>query len=103
LRLTPRAGSDFRGETPEWLGWDKAMLPGRPLTDWDVLSDDSQLRLAREAMQRASDTIANHAEQLANELEAGEIADMGGPDALRLLANMVRVAGREPMFPAGSA
>jgi hypothetical protein len=99
----PRWDFVIRGEAPEWLGWDRAMLPGRALTDWDVLSDDTQLRLAREAMQRASDTIANHAEQLAQELEAGEIADLGAPDALRLLANMVRVAGRETMFPAGSA
>jgi hypothetical protein len=79
------------------------MLPGRQLKDWDLLSDDTQLFLAREAMQRASETIANHAEQLAGELEAGEIADLGGPEALRLLANMVRLAGRETMIPAGSA
>ncbi len=79
------------------------MLPGRPLNDWDLLSDETQLLLAREAMLRASETIANHAEQLAGELEAGEIADLGGPEALRLLANMVRLSNRDPIFPAGSA
>jgi hypothetical protein len=99
----PRGDPDFRGATPERLDGTKAMLPGRSLTDWDVLSDDTQLRLAREAMRRASETIANHAEQLANELESGEISDLGGPEALRLLANMVRLSGQQTMIPMGSA
>jgi len=73
------------------------------MEDWDVLSDDTQMHLARQAMQRASETIANHAEQLAGELESGDIGDLGGPEALRLLANMVRLTGREMFFAAGSA
>jgi len=79
------------------------MLPGRNLNDWDLLSEEAQLRLAREAMQRAADAIANHAELLATEMEAGAIADHGGPDALRLLASMVRLTGRDTLAPAGSA
>ena len=78
------------------------MRPGRQTMDWNRLSDDTQLRLAREAMQRAAETIAHHAEQLAGEIEAGEIADRGGPEALRLLAAMLRLNGRDTMA-AGSA
>ncbi len=79
------------------------MPPGRHMQDWDVLSEETQMRLAREAMQRASEAIANHAEQLAGELESGEIGDLGGPEALRLLANMVRLTGRDTLFAAGTA
>ncbi len=79
------------------------MLPGRQMKDWDLLSEDTQLRLAREAMRRATETVANHAEQLAGELETGEIVDLGGPEALRLLANMVRLSGRDMFVAAGTA
>ena len=79
------------------------MLPGRQMMDWHILSDEAQLRLAREAMQRASETIADHAEHLAREIEAGAIADRGGPEALRLLATMLRLNARGTMMPVGTA
>ena len=79
------------------------MLPGRDVHDWDLLSDEAQLRLAREAMRRAAETFANHAELLAAEMEAGAIADRGGPEALRLLASMMRLTGQDTLAPAGSA
>ena len=79
------------------------MLPGRNVNDWELLSDDAQLRLASEALRRATDAIADHAEQLAREIEAGAIADHGGPEALRLLATMIRLTGRDTLVPAGNA
>ena len=79
------------------------MLPSRDVTDWNLLSDEAQLRVAREAMQRAVETIAGHAESLAAEIETGAIADRGGPEALRLLATLVRLHGRDVSVPAGSA
>jgi hypothetical protein len=79
------------------------MLSGRQMTDWDLLSDALQLRLAREAMQRAADTIAGHAEQLAGEIESGEITDRGGPEALRLFASVLRLNARDTMMPVGNA
>ena len=57
---------------------------------WDLLSDDLQLALAREALRRAVATIAGQAEVLAGEIEAGTLADRGGADALRLFAAVVR-------------
>jgi hypothetical protein len=69
------------------------------LTDWSVLSDDVQLVLAREAMIRAAETIAEQAEILALALEDGALQDRGGPDALRLFAAVVRATAE----PAGGA
>jgi hypothetical protein len=79
------------------------MLPSRTDGDWNLLSEDAQLQLARAAMQRAAETVASHAELLADEIESGAIADRGGADALRLLARMVRLSGRDTLAPAGSA
>ena len=73
------------------------------LSNWNTLSEDLQLVLAREALQRAAETIAGHAETLAQEMEAGGLEDRGGPDALRLLAAVVRVTGQDSLFPAGHA
>jgi len=63
------------------------------LTEWNLLSEPLQLFLAREALRRASDAIAGQAEILAEEMETGSLTDQGGPDALRLLAAVVRASG----------
>ena len=65
------------------------------LPDWNLPSENLQLTLSREAMRRAAETIACQADVLADEIEAGTLADRGGPDALRLLAAIVRVTGRD--------
>ncbi len=79
------------------------MLPSRSPDDWNLLSDAAQVELAREAMRRATETLARHAELLADEIESGAIPDRGGPDALRLLAHMLLLSGRDTLAPAGSA
>ena len=71
--------------------------------DWNLLSDEAQLTLAREALRRAAETIAGQAEVLASEMEDGGLLDCGGPDALRLLAKVVRVNGLESLVPMGRA
>lgn len=71
--------------------------------DWDRLPDSVQLVLARAAMQRAAETIAGQAEALAGEIEDGTLADRGGPEALRLLAAVVRLSARDPLVPCGAA
>jgi hypothetical protein len=71
--------------------------------DWNALSDDLQLLLSREAMRRASDTIATQAEMLAGEMEAGGLCDRGGPDALRLFAAVLRATGPHTTQVAGHA
>ncbi len=69
------------------------------LADWNVLSDDLQLVLSREALRRAAEIIADQAEVLAEEMDAGCLRDRGGADALRLLAGVVRVNGEEALGP----
>jgi len=73
------------------------------LSDWNLLSDDLQLTLSREALVHAAATIASQAEILASEMECGGLADRGGPDALRLLARVVRLSGAADLPPAGHA
>lgn len=60
------------------------------LSDWNILSDDLQLLLSRDALCRAAEIIAEQAETLAQEIEFGTISDFGGANALRLLAALVR-------------
>ncbi len=64
---------------------------------WTALSDDLQLALAEQALSRAAETIAGQAESLAAEMETGLLTDGGGPDALRLLAAVIRATSGQPM------
>jgi hypothetical protein len=73
------------------------------LSDWNHLTDDLQLVVSQEAMYRAALTIAERAELLAAEIEAGRLSDRGGPEALRLLAAIIRLTGEDPFAPAGHA
>jgi hypothetical protein len=73
------------------------------LGDWNLLSEELQRTLSREALHHAAETIAGQAEILAEEMECGSLADRGGPDALRLLAAMVRVTGLDLLPTAGHA
>jgi hypothetical protein len=70
---------------------------------WDTLSDEIQIALSREAMRRASETLADHAELLAQEIELGCLMDRGGPDALRLFAAVVRATQQDAFGPCGHA
>jgi hypothetical protein len=70
---------------------------------WQDMPDELQLVLAREALLRAATTLAEHAEILALEMESGSLMDRGGPDALRLFANVVRATTLEPMHAPGHA
>ena len=73
------------------------------LCTWDLLSDELQIALSVEALRRAVDAVASQAEMLAGEMEAGALADRGGPDALRLLAAVARETSRCGPVPAGNA
>ena len=74
-----------------------------PPADWSLLSEDLQLTLSREALRRAAETLADHAEILAREMEAGTLLDQGGPDALRLFAAVVRSTNRDAFGEVGHA
>ncbi|MBW6401597.1 hypothetical protein KPL78_27345 [Roseomonas sp. HJA6] len=70
---------------------------------WNTLSEDLQLALSREALRRAAETLAEHAEILAREMEDGALLDRGGPDALRLFAAVVRSTNRDAFGEVGHA
>ncbi len=70
---------------------------------WDALPEALQLHLAQEAMRRAAHSIAGQAESLAGEMECGTLVDRGGPEALRLLAAVLRLSARDALVPCGTA
>jgi hypothetical protein len=72
-------------------------------TPWHALPDETQLILSREALRRAAETLATHAELLAREMEGGALLDQGGPEALRLFAAVVRATNAEAFGPVGHA
>lgn len=57
------------------------------------LSDDLRLLVSRVALRHAAEAIASQADQLADEMDIGTLSDEGGPEALRLLAAVVRASG----------
>jgi hypothetical protein len=71
--------------------------------NWQSLPDEMQLLLSREALRRAAETLADHAELLAEEMESGTLLDRGGPDALRLFAAVVRATNEDAFGPVGHA
>lgn len=71
--------------------------------EWNMLPDDVQLALSREALRRAAETLAEHADLLAAEIEHGGLLDRGGPDALRLFAAVVRATQADAFGPVGNA
>ncbi len=79
----------------------KTANPGifQMIADWNMLSEQVQLQLSRKALRHASAGIAEQAEMLADQMEDGIISDRGGPEALRLLASIVRTTCREPSAP----
>jgi len=74
-----------------------------PPNDWNSMTEDLQLALSREALRRAAETLAAHAEVLAVEMERGALLDRGGPDALRLFAAVVRAVNQDAFGPVGNA
>jgi len=70
---------------------------------WNTLPDYLQLVLSKEALRRAAETLAEHAELLAEEMDRGTLADRGGPDALRLFAAVVRATNEDAFGPVGHA
>jgi hypothetical protein len=70
---------------------------------WNTLPEDLQLLLSREALRRAAETLAEHADLLAEEMDRGTLSDRGGPDALRLFAAVVRATNEDAFGPIGHA
>jgi len=72
-------------------------------SEWNALSNSTQIVLAQTALSRAAMILALQAEVLADEIERGTLADHGGADALRLFAAVVRAGSENDMPVMGSA
>ncbi|MBP0444993.1 hypothetical protein J8J14_09385 [Roseomonas sp. SSH11] len=83
-------------------GQNQGEIAGVP-SAWHTLPDEVQLTLSREALRRAAETLADHAELLASEMEIGTLLDQGGPEALRLFAAVIRATNRDGFATVGSA
>jgi len=70
---------------------------------WHELPPETQVTLSREALRRATETLARHAEMMALEIESGTVFDGGGPEALRLFAAAVRATNRDGFPTVGNA
>lgn len=68
-------------------------------TTWNDFSEQQQLAFSQEALRRAADILAGHAELLAREMQGGALLDQGGPDALRLFASVVRATSADAFGP----
>ena len=68
---------------------------------WQDMPRDWQLQLAQGARRHACAILAQQAESLAGEMERGEVEYHGGPEALRLLAHLVRLANPQSEPAAG--
>jgi hypothetical protein len=71
--------------------------------EWNLLSDEMQLTLTREAYRQALDTITGHARALAGEIAAGRIMDRGGAEALRLFVAVIDEMRRDCHAPMSTA
>ena len=88
--MTVQEGA-FRKQTGFMFELSSAVLANPPHQSvWNNLPAELQLHLARAALNRAAQVLAEHACLLAEEVEAGHLDDDGGPAALRLFAQVVR-------------
>jgi hypothetical protein len=71
--------------------------------DWQELSEDMQLALAKQAMRRAAHIIADQAELFAIQFTTRTLQDRGAADALRLFAVLLRETSSECLRPIGNA
>lgn len=88
---------------PTQAGQPFGSLPRAHEPDWHSLPDALQLVLAQQAMRRAAATLAEQAELLAHEMDAGTLTDHGGSDALRLFAAIIRSSNSAGLGPVGHA
>ncbi len=63
---------------------------------WNTLSDIQQLELAQAALTTAIAAVSGQIEDLAQEIESGTLPDRGGAEALRLLAELLRLSADSP-------
>jgi hypothetical protein len=79
------------------------MRSNAPTTEWQSLSDETQLALAQQAMRQAATIIADQAELFAVQFMTKTLADRGAADALKLFAVLLRETSADCLRPMGNA
>ncbi len=74
------------------------MDPVITVSDWSSVSPQLQASLSREALRQARQVISAQAGLLADQMEAGLLTPLDGPDALRLVAMIL--AEEDPLLQA---
>jgi len=95
LLLLPHLTLIFRPQTPNMGASGK--------TEWQLLSDETQLALAQQAMRQAAHIVAEQAELFAIQFTTRTLADRGAADALKLFAALLRETSTECLRPVGNA
>jgi hypothetical protein len=72
-------------------------------SEWQGISEQLQLALAKEAMRHAAGIIASQAELFAAQFANATLQDRGAVDALKLFALLLRETSAECLAPAGNA
>ena len=79
------------------------MRSNAPTTEWQLLSDETQLALAQQAMRQAATIIADQAELFAVQFTTKTLVDRGAADALKLFAVLLRETSADCLRPMGNA
>jgi hypothetical protein len=79
------------------------MRSNAPTTEWQLLSDETQLALAQQAMRQAATIIADPAELFAVQFTTKTLVDRGAADALKLFAVLLRETSADCLRPMGNA
>jgi hypothetical protein len=74
-----------------------------PRDEWQGITEELQVALARQAMRQASHIIADQAELFAVQFTSRELQDRGAADALKLFAVLLRETSHECLGPVGNA
>jgi hypothetical protein len=74
-----------------------------PDTEWQILSDEAQMALSRQAMRRAALIIADQAELFGQQFTNRVLVDRGAADALGLFASLLRETAGEDLAEGGNA
>ncbi len=72
-------------------------------SEWQGISDQLQLALAKEAMRHAAGIIADQADLFAVQFADATLQDRGAVDALKLFALLLRETSAECLAPIGNA
>jgi hypothetical protein len=72
-------------------------------TEWNGISDELQVALAKQAMRHAAGIIADQADLFAVQFANATLQDRGAVEALKLFAVLLRETSAECLAPIGNA